>query len=273
MHDDQPQMVGGWEFTQHGDIEKYRRRLANRVTVFATWENKAGSGTVEARVEPLGIGRTLTRSRKDFRDKEAFWTAAHCVVEMAANLPSLDAGRESPAESALFEKVAGNVEATPGATDAPEAELTFTLVNGRTVTLILSDEQAFDLIGRIHQLDEHVWEQLRDEDDVEEDDEFIADDTEDIEVPDVSGVRSVPDTEHDVATLLGAQFGIAQAHLMSHVDGSALVVVGEPAVSSLIQRGDELRAALRPNWQPEVVDRPGEQWLALHRNAVPYYAE
>jgi hypothetical protein len=92
------------------------------------------------------------------------------------------------------------------------------------VTLILSDERAFDLIGCIHQLDEHVGEELRNEDEGDEDDgEFDAD---------VSGIRSRLDTGHDVIT-----------------------------------------RALRPRWRPEVVDRPGEQWLVLRRSDLPYYAE
>ncbi|SHG95517.1 hypothetical protein [Streptoalloteichus hindustanus] len=286
MNDDWPETVRGWELARHGHIENYRRRLANNVTVIAIWENKPGTGTVEARVETSGLGRTLTRSRTEFRDKEAFWTAAHCVVEMAANLPSLGAGHESPADSALCGEVAGNVEAEPGTGGAPEAELTFTLVNGRTVTLILSDDQAFDLTSRIYSLDKHVWSEQRDEfeDDEEggedgdefEDGEEEADagDADDapgdagvggVEAPDVSDVQAGPDTGHDVVTLLDARFGVTEDHLMAHVDWSALIVVGEPAVSSLIERGEELTTALRPRWYPAVLDRPGEQWVVLRR--------
>ncbi|TDD39866.1 hypothetical protein [Saccharopolyspora elongata] len=279
MNDDWPQKVGGWELARHGHIENYRKRLANNVTVTAIWENETGTGTVDARVETLGFGRTLTSSRKEFRDKEAFWTAARCVVEMAANLPSLGAGNESPADSELFEEVAGNVEAEPGTNGTPEAELTFTLVNGRTVTLILSDDQAFDLCSRIYKLDKYVWDEQRDEDeedefdedDEDEDDEDTADES--VEVPDISDVRSGPDTGHDVVTLLEAQFGVTEDHLMAHVDWSALIVVGEPAVSSLISRGEELHAALQPRWYPVVVDRPGEQWVVLRRTGLRYVGE
>ncbi|MFI0463388.1 hypothetical protein ACH347_04845 [Saccharopolyspora sp. 5N102] len=299
MNDDWPQKVGGWELARHGHIENYRKRLANNVTVTAIWENETGTGTVDARVETLGLGRTLTSSRKEFRDKEAFWTAARCVVEMAANLPSLGAGNESAADSELFEEVAGNVEAEPGTNGTPEAELTFTLVNGRTVTLILSDDQAFDMCARIYKLDEHVWDEQRDEDEEDEfdededsadededaadedEDEDAADEDEDdedtpdeaVEVPDISDVRSGPDTGHDVVTLLEAQFGVTEDHLMAHVDWSALIVVGEPAVSSLISRGEELHAALQPRWYPVVVDRPGEQWVVLRRTGLRYAGE
>ncbi|MEV0701168.1 hypothetical protein AB0I53_25125 [Saccharopolyspora sp. NPDC050389] len=286
MNDDWPQKVGGWELARHGHIENYRKRLANNVTVTAIWENATGTGTVDARVETLGFGRTLTSSRKEFRDKEAFWTAARCVVEMAANLPSLGAGSESPADSELFEEVAGNVEAEPGTNGTPEAELTFTLVNGRTVTLILSDDQAFDMCERIYKLDKYVWDEEREEDDEAEEDEGDEDTTddeteeededtadEDIEVPDISDVRSGPDTGHDVVTLLEAQFGVTEDYLMAHVDWSALIVVGEPAVSSLISRGEELHAALQPRWYPVVVDRPGEQWAVLRRTGLRYAGE
>ncbi|KAA2258674.1 hypothetical protein F0L68_22810 [Solihabitans fulvus] len=283
MTDDRPELVGGWELARYGHTENYRKRLANNVTVIANWDNESGTGSVEARVEPLGIGRTLTSSRRKFRDKEAFWTAAHCVVEMAANLPSLGAGRESPADFGLSGEVAGTVEAEPGSAGVPEAELTFTLVDGRTVTLTLSDEQAFDLCRRIDKLDSYVWFEQRaenedDADDADDGDEGADDAGEDgvgvevetveaaaVEVPDVSAVRSGPDTGHDVVTILDAQFGITEDYLMAHVDWSALIVVGEPAVSSLIERGAELVAALRPRWDPVVLDRPGEQWVVVRR--------
>ncbi|MEV0085875.1 hypothetical protein [Saccharopolyspora sp. NPDC050642] len=280
MEDDWPQQVRGWELARHGHIENYRKRLANNVTVTAIWENATGTGTVDARVETLGFGRTLTSSRKEFRDKEAFWTAARCVVEMASNLPSLGAGNESPADSELFEEVAGNVEAEPGTNGTPEAELTFTLVNGRTVTLILSDDQAFDMCTRIYKLDKYVWDEQRDEDEDDEDatDDETEEDDEDaideaVEVPDISDVRSSPDTGHDVVTLLEAQFGVTEDYLMAHVDWSALIVVGEPAVSSPISRGEELHAALQPRWYPVVVDRPGEQWVVLRRTGLRYVGE
>lgn len=257
MNDDWPEQVNGWELARHDSVETYRKRLANNVTVTATWDGKLGTGRVEAYVEPAGIGRTLSRSRKDFRDKEAFWTAAYSVVEMAANLPSLGQGQESPAELVVCGDVAGTVEAEPGSAGVPEAELTFTLTDGRSVSLRLSDEQAFDLCRRIERLDDHVWSEEREES--EPAPETAA------EVPDTSEIQPGPDTGHDVVTLLGTRFGVGEDHLMAHIDWSAVIVVGEPAVSSLIERGDELAAAIRPRWQPAVVDRPGEQWVVLRR--------
>ncbi|MCG3751827.1 MULTISPECIES: hypothetical protein [unclassified Amycolatopsis] len=256
MNDDWPEQADGWELARHDRVEAYRKRLANNVTVTATWDDSVGTGRVEAYVEPAGIGRTLSRSRKDFRDKEAFWTAAHSVLEMAANLPSLGQGQESPAELVLFGDVAGTVEAEPGSAGIPEAELTFTLTDGRSVALRLSDEQAFDLCRRIDRLDDHVWSAEREE----SADSFAETDA---EVPDARGIQSSPDTGHDVVALLGTQFGVGEDHLLAHVDWSAVIVVGEPAVSSLIARGDELAAAVGPRWQPAVVDRPGERWVVL----------
>ncbi|GAA2785342.1 hypothetical protein [Saccharopolyspora taberi] len=280
MNDAWPETVRGWELAREGHIENYRRRLANHVTVTAIWENRTGTGTVDARVEPLGFGRTLTRSRKEFRDKEAFWTAARCVVEMAANLPSLGAGSQSPADTAVVGEVAGEVEAEPGSSGTPEAELTFTLVDGRTVTLILTDDQAFDMMSRIGKLDDYVWAEQRGEFDDEEDDEFGDEPdgdevyaTDDVEAPDVSEIQSGPDTGYDVTTLLETKFGVTADYLMAHVDWSALIVVGEPAVSSLIDRGEELYAALQPRWYPVVVDRPGEQWIVLRRTGIRYAGE
>ena len=253
-------VVRGWELVRDGHVEHYRKRMANNVTVLATWHGDRG--TVEAHVEPPGIGRTLTRSRTEFRDRESFWTAARCVVDLAANLPSLGAGGESPADPVLFGEVAGHVEAEPGSGGAPEAELTFTLVEGRRVTLVLSDEQAFDLCSRITGLDSHVWSEQREERDLGE--------TADVEVPDVGEVESGPDTGHDVVVLLEARFGVTADHLMAHVDWSAVIVVGEPAVSSLVERGEELRAALEPRWYPVAVDRPGERWVVLRRTGLFY---
>lgn len=74
------------------------------------------------------------------RDLGPFWTAARMVVDVAANLPSFRAGDESPADSAVCGEVAGNVDAVAGCGAEPEAELTFTMTDGRSVTLILSDE-------------------------------------------------------------------------------------------------------------------------------------
>lgn len=261
MNDDWPEQIDGWELARHDRVEAYRKRLANNVTVTATWDDGTGAGRVEAYVEPAGSGRTLSRSRKDIRDKEAFWTAAHCVVEMAANLPSLSQGQESPAELVLFGDVAGTVEAEPGSAGVPEAELTFTLTDGRSVALRMSDEQAFDLCRRIDRLEDHVWSEEREENESVEDSlpDAVA------EVPDASGIQSSPDTGHDVVVLLGTRFGVAEDHLLANVDWSAVIVVGEPAVSSLIERGEELTAAVGPRWQPAVVERPGERWVVLRR--------
>jgi hypothetical protein len=271
--------VGGWELAREGHIENYRKRLANRVTVTAIWENEPGIGRVDARVEPMGAGRTLTSCRKEFRDKEAFWTAATCVLEMAANLPSLGWGNESPADWALSGQVAGTVGAESGTNGTPEAELTFTLVDGRAVTLIMSDDQAFDLTGRIYRLDKYVWSEERedeeaDEAEAEDDAEADVEDEADEDVEEVVGeVQPGPNTGHDVITLLDGQFGVPENHLMAHVDWSAIIVVGEPAVSSLIERGEELIAALAPMWYPVVADRPGERWVVLRRTGMRYHGE
>ncbi|MEB3370873.1 hypothetical protein [Saccharopolyspora mangrovi] len=133
-----PEMVDGWELARSQGRETYRKRLANNVTVFAIWESAAGVGRVKARVGSSGLGRELTCSRADFRDRESFWTAAWCVVEMAANLPFFEGERESSAGSLVREQVAGSVEVAEGA-------LTFTLVSGRTVTVVLSGEQVAGL--------------------------------------------------------------------------------------------------------------------------------
>ncbi|OXM54879.1 hypothetical protein CFP71_18820 [Amycolatopsis thailandensis] len=276
MNDAWPETVNGWELAREGRIENYRKRLANRVTVTAIWENGTGRGQVDARTEPLGGGRTLTSSRKDFRDKEAFWTAATCVLEMAANLPSLD-WHTSPAPTALAGTVAGMVEAEPGTSGYPEAELTFTLTDGHTVTLFMTDEQAFDLSNAISRLDHHVWSEEREDDeedeDEEEDDEFEESDVDIDGVPDVEEVVSGPDTGHDLVTLLDDRFGVTEDDLLAHVDWSALIVVGEPAVGSLIERGDELTAAVAPRWYPVVADRPGERWVVLKRTGLRYHGE
>jgi len=270
VNDAWPETVNGWELAREGHIENYRKRLANRVTVTAVWENETGRGRIDARTEPLGGGRTLTGSRKDFRDKEAFWTAATCVLEMAANLPSLE-WSTSPAPTALAGTVAGMVEAEPGTSGYPEAELTFTLTDGHTVTLCMTDEQAFDLSNAISRLDHHVWSEEREDDEDEDDFEEVDAEVEDI--PDVEEVHSGPDTGHDLVTVLDDRFGVTEDDLLAHVDWSALIVVNEPAVSSLIDRGDELTAAVAPRWYPVVADRPGERWVVLKRTGLHYHGE
>lgn len=57
---------------------------------------------------------------------------------MAANLPLFEGAAESSADSLVRERVAGCVEV-----DAES--LTFTLVSGRKVTVVLGDEQVADL--------------------------------------------------------------------------------------------------------------------------------
>ncbi|GAA3647429.1 hypothetical protein GCM10022267_37520 [Lentzea roselyniae] len=52
---------------------------------------------------------------------------------------------------------------------------------------------------------------------------------------------------------------------MSHIDWSAVIAVGEPAVSTLLDRADELAEAIAPRWYPRAVERPGEIWVVLHR--------
>ncbi|MFD9700775.1 hypothetical protein [Lentzea sp. NPDC059081] len=262
MSDEEP--VAGWELSRDGRHEHYRKRLANGVTVHARWDGAAGS--VEARVEPTGIGRTLTSSRTEFRDKEAFFTAARLVVDMAANLPSFHMGAETHAEHALGGEVAGNVDAMPGSGGVPEAELTFTLTDGRSVTLILTEEQADDLTSKIYSLGKHVWSEQREhEERVREEVREIAELRESVEVPDVSQVDAGPDTGHELMTVLERRFGVPQDFLLAHVDWSAVVVVGEPAVSTLLDRADELAEAIAPRWFPGAVERPGEVWVVLHR--------
>jgi hypothetical protein len=257
--EDWPESVAGWELARHGHHENYRKRLTNGVTVFARWDGEQRSGVVEARVEPIGIGRTLTRSRKEFGGRDDFFTAARLVVDMAANLPSMRMGVESPADSRVYGEVAGDVEAVPGSNGEPEVELTFTLTEGRTVALVMTEEQTDDLISRIYSISKHVWSEYHEDDD--DDDEDVVES----EVPDVSEVDAGPDTGHELMVVLEERFGVTQDFLMAHVDWSAVIVVGEPAVSTLLDRADELAAAIAPGWFPGAVERPGEIWVVLHR--------
>lgn len=246
------EQIAGWALSRHGDQEDYRKRLANGVTVHARWD---GTGTVEAYVEPAGIGRTITSSRKEFRDKEAFFTAARLVVDMAANLPSFRAGAETHAVHVLTGEVAGSVAAAPGSGALPDAELTFTLTDGRAITLVLGEDQAHDLASSIHSLDKHVWSEQREE----------RPPATEAEVPDVSEVDAGPDTAHELMTVLEQRFGVTRDFMLAHVDWSAVVVVGEPAVSTLLDRADELAEAVAPRWFPGATERPGEYWVVLYR--------
>jgi hypothetical protein len=254
-----PESVAGWELARHGHHENYRRRMANGITVYARWDGQERGGVIEACVEPTGIGRTLTSSRKEFRDKDDFWTAARLVVDMAANLPSMRMG-SSTADSALVGEVAGTVEAIPGSNGVPEAELTFTLTDGRSVTLIMTEEQADDLTSSIYSLGKHVWSEYEDTDTGD-----TGDTVEHIEVPDVADITAGPDTGHELITLLEQRFGVTEDFLMAHIDWSAVIVVGEPAVSTLLDRVEELTEAIAPRWYPGAVERPGEIWVVLHR--------
>lgn len=248
--------IAGWELSRHGREENYRKRLANGITVHARWD---GTGAVEAYAEPAGVGRTLTSSRKEFRDKEAFFTAARLVVDMAANLPSFRAGTETHADHVLTGEVAGSVEAMPGSGGLPEAELTFTLTDGRSVTLILTEDQSNDLTSSIHSLSKHVWSERHEEEPAPQIE---------AEVPDVSEIDAGPDTAHELMTVLEQRFGVTRDFLLAHVDFSAVVVVGEPAVSTLLERADELAGAIAPRWFPGATERPGEIWVVLYRDST-----
>lgn len=262
MHEE----IAGWELSRQDGEEHFRRRLANGVTVHASWD---GTGTVEAYVEPAGIGRTIARSRKEFRDGDAFFTAARLVVDVAANLPSFRMGAQTHADHVLTGEVAGSVDAMPGSGAVPEAELRFTLTDGRSVTLILTEDQSHDLTSSIHSLSKHVWsEQHEDQpeqhEDQHEDQREVRPESA-AEVPDVSEVEAGPDTGHELMLVLERRFGVTQDFLLAHVDWSAVVVVGEPAVSTLLDRVDELTEAIAPRWFPGAVERPGEVWVVLHR--------
>ncbi|GHH54022.1 hypothetical protein [Lentzea cavernae] len=246
--------IAGWELSRHGDEESYRKRLANGVTVHARWD---GTGTVEAYVEPAGVGRTLTSSRKEFHDRQAFFTAARLVVDMAANLPSFRMGAQTRADHVMTAEVAGSVDAVPGSGGLPEAELTFTLTDGRSVTLVLTEDQSDDLVSSIHSLSKHVWSEQHEE---ERPTATRA------EVPDVSRVDAGPDTPHELMTVLEEKFGVTRDFVLAFVDWSTLVVVGEPAVSDLVDRVEELTEAVAPRWFPATAERPGEIWLLLRRS-------
>lgn len=218
-----PESVAGWELTRSGSVERYRKRLANGVTVSARWDGEQRRGSVRARVEPAGVGRTLTSSRKEFR-------------------------------------------AIAGSGGGPEAELTFTLTDGRSVTLVVSEEQADDLNSRIYSLRKHVWSEYdHDYDDEAEDEDEPDEEPVDVEIPDVSEVEAGPDTGHELITVLHQRFGISEDFLLAHVDWSAVIVVGEPAVGVLLDRADELYEAIAPRWWPGVLERPGENWVVLSR--------
>ena len=64
---------------------------------------------------------------------------------------------------------------------------------------------------------------------------------------------------------LEQRFGVTEDYLMSHIDWSAVIAVGEPAVSTLLDRWEELTEAIAPRWRPSAVERPGEIWVGLHR--------
>ncbi|WP_330277698.1 hypothetical protein OG205_19740 [Lentzea sp. NBC_00516] len=176
---------------------------------------------------------------------------------MAANLPSFRMGTETHADHVLTGEVAGSVAAVPGSGAFPEAELTFTLTDGRAITLVLGEEQAHDLTSSIYSLDKHVWSEQHEAE--------PAPATE-AEVPDVSDVDAGPDTAHELMMVLEQRFGVTRDFMLAHVDWSAVVVVGEPAVSTLLERADELAEAVAPRWFPGATERPGEFWVVLYRD-------
>lgn len=62
---------------------------------------------------------------------------------------------------------------------------------------------------------------------------------------------------------LEQRFGVTRDFVLAHVDWFA--AVGEPAVSTLLDRADELAEAVAPRWFPGATERPGEIWVVLYR--------
>ncbi|MFI6099393.1 hypothetical protein ACIA8G_27880 [Lentzea sp. NPDC051213] len=153
----------GWETAHHDHDLNYCKRMVSGVTVHARWDTEKLSGVVEVRG-----GRTLTKS-EEFRDEDAFRTAARLVADMAANLHH----------------------------------------------------------------------------------------------PNKTG----SDAAHELITTLKRRFGVTDEYLMAHTDWSAVIIAGEPAVSSLLARVDELDEAIGPRWWPGTLTRPGEQWVVLSRRS------
>lgn len=222
--------------------ETYTKDLG-LVKVVVQWDPIASLGAITVD----GIEETRYVTGIDaFRDAPALWVAANLVADTAA------------APLPVVGHIIGGIEVdTTGA--ALEAELDFTIDDGRQIGLSLIDRQAFDLMNDLSKIDEHVWDEERDEDE-DADDPY--------EGPDHGAYREVlprvtaAETLALVETLTG-RFGVARDAIDVSGGGTWIVVSGDATVTAILRRRPEFDGALGPKWRYTTDDSVGDQCIKI----------
>lgn len=233
----------GWTVTTDDGREIYTRERG-LVKVVAAWDPIASLGTITV---DDSRGARYTTGLDAFRDASAFWIAANLVADTAA-APLPVAGH-----------VIGGIKVDPTG-GVLEAELDFTLDDGREIFLSLIDRQAYDLMRGLSSLDEYVWEEHRAEEE-DEDDPY--------EGPDHGAYREVLPrvTAAETLTLLETltgRFRIDRDAIAVSGGGSWIVVHGEDVVTAILRRQREFDDAIGAKWR-SAVDRDvfGDQRLTI----------
>ncbi|WP_158845550.1 hypothetical protein [Saccharothrix deserti] len=216
----------GWTATTDKDGKETYTKEFGLVKVVAEWDPIASLGTIA-----VDDFRTRCAAGIDaFRDASSFWIAANLVADtVAAPLP-------------VSGNVIGGIKVDPG--DFLEAELDFTLDDGREIGVTIVDRQASDLTSGLYSLDKHVWEEQRDEED--EDDPY--------EGPDHGAYKEVLPQVTAAETLavvetLTSRFGVDRAAIHVSGGGTWIAVAGDDVVTGILRRQQEFDGAIDAKWR------------------------
>jgi hypothetical protein len=237
--------VNGWTVTVEGGSEHYRRDhgLAH---VLAVWDPVGRSGTISVRSTYAGLTRCHAESAAAIGDPAAFWTAANLAADtVAAPLP-------------IAESVTGHPEVTPEGTPL-EGDITLRTTTGRPVVLTVTDAQADALSSELHSIERHVWSEER-----EAEPAGAADPVAHVEdeLP-----PAEPSTPHALLAILESRFGLPAHELVVQGDWQVFLILGEDRMRPLIDREDELVAAMGRSWRHEYSSLVAQPCLIIRRPA------
>jgi hypothetical protein len=220
----------GWTVTTGDDGRQTYTKDLGLVQVVAEWDPSASLGTIT--VDDVRETRYAT-GIDTFRDAPGFWIAANLVADTAA------------APLPVTGHIIGDIKVDPGNAEL-EADLDFTLDDGREIGLSLIDSQAFDLTSDLYKLDKYVWDEERDEVGEEEDDPY--------EGPDHGAYKEVLPhvTAEETLTLvetLTKRFGADRDAIDVSGGGSWIVVTGKDIVTGILGRQQEFDGAIGVKWR------------------------
>jgi hypothetical protein len=155
-----------------------------------------------------------------------------------------------------------------------EADVTFTTTTGRIVIVTVTDEQARNLESGLYSIEEDIWSEERDHPDTDEPDETDEGDqdpgqhaaavVDDTEPPLPAGE---PSTAHALRTVLQARFGLPANELVVQGDWQVFFIIGEERMRPLMEREDQLVAAMGRYWRHEYSQLQALPCIVIRRPA------